>query len=71
MTIVRSVLRNDGVRGLYRGVTPSLIGATMAWGLYFPIYNGITDQLKLYHNGNVPGSGFLPFLVITRVLSEI
>ena len=30
-----SVLRDEGVPGLYRGVTPNMWGAGAAWGLYF------------------------------------
>ena len=33
---------------------PSMIGAAASWGLYFPIYNGITDNLKEYRNNEVP-----------------
>ena len=29
------VLRSEGVKGLYRGVTPNIWGAGSAWGLYF------------------------------------
>jgi len=57
VSIVRSVVASEGVKGLYRGVAPSLIGATAAWGLYFPVYNALTDRLKQYHlkSGGVPG----------------
>jgi len=29
----------EGLRGLYAGLTPNLIGSTMGWGLYFFTYN--------------------------------
>jgi len=54
-SIIRSIVRNDGWKGLYRGVSPSLIGASLSWGLYFPIYNKVTDSLKKYHGGVIPG----------------
>ena len=54
ISIIKSVIRNDGVKALWRGVTPSIIGAGLSWGLYFPFYNFITDQLKKSQNNNVP-----------------
>ena len=33
-----SILRQNGVRGLYQGVTPNLWGAGASWGLYFLAY---------------------------------
>eukprot|EP01119_Soliformovum_irregulare_P009489 TRINITY_DN2284_c0_g2_i2.p1 TRINITY_DN2284_c0_g2~~TRINITY_DN2284_c0_g2_i2.p1 ORF type:complete len:255 (+),score=60.39 TRINITY_DN2284_c0_g2_i2:71-766(+) len=34
----RTVLKNEGVRGLYQGLTPSVLGSSMAWGAYFVAY---------------------------------
>ena len=33
--VVKSLYREDGVRGLYRGVTPNVVGAGLSWGFYF------------------------------------
>lgn len=38
--------RQEGIRGLYRGVTPNLAGAGSAWGLYFLFYNTIKSSLQ-------------------------
>jgi len=54
MAIVRSVVKNDGPLALWRGVTPSVIGAGLSWGLYFQIYNMITDNLRSAQNNIVP-----------------
>lgn len=35
---LRQIVRNEGFRGLYAGLTPSLIGNPLAWGLYFGGY---------------------------------
>lgn len=44
---VRSIAGTEGgVRGLYAGVTPNLVGAGSAWGLYFFFYNGVKYQLQ-------------------------
>lgn len=32
---LREIARTEGVRGLYRGLTPNLVGNASSWGLYF------------------------------------
>jgi len=32
---VRTMYRTEGFRSLYQGMSPSLAGATISWGLYF------------------------------------
>jgi len=75
-SILRSVLKNDGVRALWRGVTPGFIGAGMSWGLYFPVYNLITDKLKQHQNGQMPGyqyffSGCLAGTIVLSLTNPI
>jgi solute carrier family 25 folate transporter 32 len=32
----KKIIKNEGIwRGLYRGVTPNIAGATASWSLYF------------------------------------
>ncbi|XP_013787487.1 mitochondrial folate transporter/carrier-like [Limulus polyphemus] len=38
---VSTILKEEGARGLYRGVTPNCWGAGTAWGFYFFLYNAI------------------------------
>ncbi|XP_066957835.1 solute carrier family 25 member 32 [Macrobrachium rosenbergii] len=38
---IAQIFRHEGIRGLYRGVTPNVWGAGSAWGLYFLFYNAI------------------------------
>ena len=33
-----SIVRSEGVRGLYRGVTPNVLTAGSSWGSYFLFY---------------------------------
>lgn len=45
------IVRDEGVRGLYKGVTPNCWGAGAAWGFYFLFYNTLKawmleDNLK-------------------------
>uniref|UniRef100_H2YHB2 Solute carrier family 25 member 32 n=1 Tax=Ciona savignyi TaxID=51511 RepID=H2YHB2_CIOSA len=44
--LTRKVWRTNGVRGLYTGVTPNIIGAGLSWGLYFFFYNTIKSYLN-------------------------
>ena len=32
---VRKILKQDGIKGMYQGITPNIWGAGMSWGLYF------------------------------------
>lgn len=40
----RTIAREEGFTGLYRGVVPNCVGAGVAWGLYFFFYNTIKTQ---------------------------
>lgn len=44
-----TIYKQEGVFGLYRGVTPNLWGAATSWGLYFFFYNSIKSSIQ---NGN-------------------
>lgn len=37
----RTIKRQEGIRGLYKGVSPNIWGAGASWGLYFFFYNAI------------------------------
>lgn len=43
---MRSIWHQDGLRGLYQGVTPNIWGAGASWGLYFFFYNAIKAYSK-------------------------
>ncbi|KAM8847123.1 solute carrier family 25 member 32-like [Synchiropus picturatus] len=43
---MRSVWKQEGLRGLYQGVTPNVWGAGASWGLYFFFYNAIKAHVK-------------------------
>lgn len=34
----RTILSNEGVRGLYQGVTPAIVASSGSWGAYFYLY---------------------------------
>ncbi|KAL4644317.1 hypothetical protein ACB092_02G156700 [Castanea dentata] len=46
-----TIARLEGLRGLYAGFTPAVIGSTVSWGLYFFFY----DRAKQRHSKNKEG----------------
>jgi len=44
-----SIVRSEGMWGLYRGVAPNTVGAGWAWGLYFLFYETLKTRQQ---NGN-------------------
>jgi len=49
-TIV-DIIKADGCKGLYQGLSPNLIGNTVSWGIYFWIYSMKKDQYSKKNNG--------------------
>lgn len=47
-----TILRTEGLTGLYRGVFPSLFGSSVAWGVYFFLYGLIKSQAELEKFGD-------------------
>lgn len=43
---MKSVWQQEGLRGLYQGVTPNVWGAGASWGLYFFLY--VIDKLYTF-----------------------
>lgn len=43
---VLQIVRTEGVKGLYRGVTPNVLGSGSAWGCYFFFYNTIKTWIQ-------------------------
>ncbi|XP_061920311.1 solute carrier family 25 member 32-like [Entelurus aequoreus] len=46
---MKSVWQQEGLRGLYQGVTPNVWGAGASWGLYFFFYEAIKAYVKDGH----------------------
>lgn len=40
-----TIVREEGYKGLYKGVTPNCVGAGAAWGLYFLFYNTVKKSM--------------------------
>jgi len=41
-----TIVKSNGVKGLYQGVSPNIAGAGAAWGLYFFAFNFLKASLK-------------------------
>lgn len=42
----RVIVKQEGLKGLYRGVTPNVWGSGCAWGFYFFFYNIIKSKIQ-------------------------
>ncbi|KAH0951651.1 hypothetical protein HN011_011232 [Eciton burchellii] len=40
------IAKTEGLRGLYRGVTPNILGSGSSWGFYFFFYNTIKSSIQ-------------------------
>jgi len=50
----RDIIRNDGLVGCFRGLTPTLACVPIFWGIYFPIYEFSKPHfIKLYYGENI------------------
>ncbi|TFY69085.1 hypothetical protein EVG20_g3311 [Dentipellis fragilis] len=38
---IKTILKHDGLRGLYRGLGPTVLGYLPTWAIYFAVYDGI------------------------------
>ncbi|KAK0087878.1 hypothetical protein PV325_013867 [Microctonus aethiopoides] len=43
---IKEIVRVEGLRGLYRGVTPNVLGSGSSWGFYFFFYNSIKTWIQ-------------------------
>ncbi|KAF8672108.1 mitochondrial NAD transporter [Rhizoctonia solani] len=48
---ITSILRNQGIRGLYRGLGPTILGYLPTWAIYFAVY----DETKKWLGDNARG----------------
>lgn len=46
---MKSVWLQEGLRGLYQGVTPNVWGAGASWGLYFLLYVSYKLHGDVFH----------------------
>ncbi|KZT28856.1 mitochondrial NAD transporter [Neolentinus lepideus HHB14362 ss-1] len=44
MGTLKSILKRDGLKGLYRGLGPTVLGYLPTWAIYFAVYDGIKNH---------------------------
>lgn len=54
---LRTIVRRDGYVGLYRGLSPNVVGNSASWGLYFLFYTMIKEHMSAQPAGHGDGSG--------------
>ncbi|KAM7308827.1 mitochondrial folate transporter/carrier [Ixodes scapularis] len=54
---IRTIFKEEGLIGFYRGVSPNCLGAGASWGLYFFFYNAIKTQMSQRSSSTQLGPG--------------
>lgn len=58
LRIIRSVVQDEGgVRALYRGLWPNMLGNSLGWGLYFLFYGEVKAWIVRGKEGGALGGG--------------
>lgn len=56
---VKNILYESGIRGMYRGLGPTILGYLPTWAIYFAVYDGIKTAFgeppSVYISGSVKG----------------
>uniref|UniRef100_A0AC34QNR2 Mitochondrial carrier protein n=1 Tax=Panagrolaimus sp. JU765 TaxID=591449 RepID=A0AC34QNR2_9BILA len=50
----RCIVKAEGIRGLYQGLSPNLIASPLSWGLYFQFYHKMHPHFSFL--SNIPGA---------------
>ena len=52
MRMLRGVIKYEGVRGLYQGLAPAVVGSAVSWGGFFYVYEAMKQQLRYVKSMN-------------------
>ncbi|KAK0402355.1 hypothetical protein QR680_016289 [Steinernema hermaphroditum] len=44
----RSIVGAEGFRGIYQGLTPNIVGATLSWGFYFQFFYALRERVTIF-----------------------
>jgi solute carrier family 25 (mitochondrial folate transporter), member 32 len=69
--IVGGILKYEGVRGLYQGWVPAVIGSSLSWGGYFYFYEQFKRRLVQYKLGPSSTSSSTGTVQASDVLTSI
>ena len=53
LATVKTILKHDGIRGMYRGLGPTILGYLPTWAIYFAVYDGIKNHFGEKSSGEV------------------
>jgi len=67
LRILGGILKYEGVRGLYSGWTPAVVGSAVSWGGYFFFYERFKRQLTNYKASTLNTHEQDPSLVLTPI----
>ena len=56
----RTIVRQDGLKGMYRGLGPMLLGYLPTWAVYMAVYDSSREWFYTHHYGTVEGDKWLP-----------
>ncbi|KAL1828924.1 hypothetical protein ACET3Z_007336 [Daucus carota] len=51
-TILQNIIRSEGLKGLYRGLSPTLAALLPNWTVYFAVYGSLKSLLRLHGDDN-------------------
>ncbi|KAK0542641.1 mitochondrial FAD carrier protein flx1 [Tilletia horrida] len=63
-----NIVHRDGWKGLYRGITPNVVGNASSWGLYFLWYTWIKEYMAA-RNGTLPDGRTKPLSAAQLLLA--
>lgn len=72
--ILGGIVKYEGLRGLYQGWTPAVLGSAVSWGGYFYFYEGFKRRMveyKLSHRTNVAPTDGEEAVKPTQVLNSV
>mmetsp|Transcript_16239 Transcript_16239/g.44968 ORF Transcript_16239/g.44968 Transcript_16239/m.44968 type:complete len:383 (+) Transcript_16239:180-1328(+) len=52
MRMLQGVIKYEGVRGLYQGLVPAIVGSAVSWGGFFFVYETMKQQLRNFKSIN-------------------
>ncbi|KAE8255451.1 hypothetical protein A4X13_0g3036 [Tilletia indica] len=63
-----TIVQQDGWKGLYRGISPNVVGNASSWGLYFLWYTWIKEYMAA-RNEKLPDGGTKPLSAAQHLLA--
>ncbi|GMH27490.1 hypothetical protein Nepgr_029333 [Nepenthes gracilis] len=52
ITSMQDIVKKDGLRGLYRGLSPTILALLPTWAVYFAVYGQLKGLLQSHGDGN-------------------